>query len=196
VGNDDAWKQNVSVASIEFVQELLQPTDELLAHIDRLLSPLQLTLRNLRTSTHVVALHIRLGDAFLVDRAVPCARMTRTHQMETVFADAIRVYDEYGTSSGRTIIVFCDSAELKRRLVQRGAVTLDTVPRHIGVDGDVLDSFAEFHILRHVSRIYYWSPFGWRSGFVRMAHLLSGRVDTERNVITHVPLVQCTGNKM
>ena len=109
-------------------------------------------------------IHFRLGDDFLI----------RNKINQSIISNACKIYSKYKKDN---LILLSDSIHLKNILKKKeNAIIFDTKLTHFGFKDheiNIIDTLFEYIILLRADNILYWSPYGWRSGFVRSASLIN-----------------------
>jgi hypothetical protein len=147
---NEFYRENVPDDYKEFIQHVMEPTDDIVNDINE-------TMKLLPENFSV--LHFRLGDRILIDHYVDkdlpfYLEMARKHQEENM-------------------IIMSDFHNFKKIVNQHlGMAFIDTLCAHYGVhnDYDILRAtIVEFYILTKSTKIVSHSVYTWNSGFVTMA---------------------------
>jgi hypothetical protein len=143
------------------VKDCMQPTEECEHAIGMALNSL----------SNYEVIHIRVGDLLSFGTQIG---NTVNFTLEQI-VDKLSVIQTIQESTTRQCIIMSDSAECKRILAERyGLTCTSTVPRHMAIDDDILDTLIDYFILSRSAHIHQFSVHHWGSGFSDSVNWLYG----------------------
>ena len=159
--NDD-YKNNIDNDCKLFLKDLFIPNEQFQTYIDNKILGLNME--------EYSVIHFRLGDDYLVRKQI-------NYNLIQYY------YNIYKNNKTEKQILLSDNIEFKSILVKNeNAFCFDTRIIHLGYknhENDIEDTLFEFIILLKVKEIKHFSVYGWVSGFIKAA-----------NMITNVKLVK------
>jgi len=159
--NDD-YKENIDDDCKAFLKDLFTPNEQFQTYIDNKILGLCIE--------EYSVIHFRLGDDYLV----------RKNINNELIKSCINIYKNHKEEKQ---ILMSDNNEFKNILVDKEkAFAFNTKIIHLGYkdhENDIEDTLFEFMILLKVKEIKHFSIYGWISGFIKTA-----------NIITNVKLIK------